>query len=245
MQTLFIVFAALVAHASCAPVSSEETHKLSKRQIPVGFGTSALAGPVEFPVSVGGLGFGGLGFGGLGFGGLGGLGLGGLGAFGGLGGLGGLGGIGGVGLGGIGLGGFGVGGRGGRGGNIFAPDANGEAPLEQLAVLEGFGPQGKGPLGLGYGGLGKWVGPYGPGPFGIAEPFGYGRPFGGVYAGAFGSLDYGPFGAPLSGPINDPVMRTERINKLYEINREINNRQLLPGLIVTNNFDDQNEANGY
>ena len=156
MQTLFIVFAALVAHVSCAPVSSEETHKLSKRQLPVGFGTSALAGPVEFPVSVAGLGLGGLGFGGLGFGGLGlgGLGLGGLG----LGGIGGVG-LGGLGLGGLGLGGAGAAGRGalygrtGLGGGLLAAEqAAGEAPLEQLAVLEGFGPQGKGPLGLGYGG---------------------------------------------------------------------------------------------
>lgn len=224
MRTLLILaITAMVASCiSCAPLTQETkesaNHKVAKRQVgvgaflggmPTGFGSDVVIGPTEFPISggmMGGYGMGGFGMGGLGIGGFG---------------------VGGLGVGGLGMGGFGMGGLGG-----LMSARSGNAPLEQFALMEGFGPQGHGSMGTGYGGIGKWSGPYGP-SF-IPEPFGYGRPFGGVYAGAYGSLDYGPFGMPLSGPINDPEFKAERISTLYNMNRELNNRQLLPGLIVRN-----------
>lgn len=107
---------ALIAQSLSAPVESEESLTRTKRQLPVGFGSSPV-GPVDFPVPLTGLGLG-VGLGGFGLGGIGGFGLGGL-------------------------GGLGFGSRVG---------ITGDAPLEQLAIIEGFGPQGHGPVGMGYGG---------------------------------------------------------------------------------------------
>ena len=58
--------------------------------------------------------------------------------------------------------------------------------------------------------------------FGPLGDVGFGRPFGGVYAGPYGGLDYSMFGPPMAGPFNNPLFRGERILKIFDTNRKVN-----------------------